>query len=158
VRKGIGGSLRLENKKKDVFDFSVKGSVNFTNSSYSQSEKFNTSYVNTDITSALEIYLSDGFSIGTDFVLSRYSQENFSTTNDVKMWNAFLSTTIGESQRLSLDIEVNDILNAGINVNRNGTAESISETTSSNLGRYGIVKLSYSLSAFKPKSNFMISH
>lgn len=158
IRKGVGGSLRIENKKKDHFDFSVKGTINFTNSAFSQSEKFNTSYVNTGLTSALEIYLTDGFSLGTDFQLSRYSQENFSTTNNVKMWNAFVSTTFGESQRLTLDIEVNDIFNAGVDVNRNGTAESISETTSSNLGRYGILKLSYSLSAFKPKNTFSIMH
>ena len=158
TRKGIGANLRLENKSKEHFDFNVRGSVSYNTSSYAQSEKFNTSYITTGLTSSLEIYLTDGFSIGTDLRWSRYSQENFSTTDDVKMWNAFISTTFGESQRLSLDLEVNDILNAGINVDRNATAESISETTSSNLGRYGILKLSYSLSAFKPKSNFSMLH
>jgi hypothetical protein len=156
IRKGAGINLRLENKNKEHFDFSVKGDISYTKSAFSQSEKFNTSYVNTGLTSALEIYVTDGFSFGSDFRWSRYSQERFSTTNDVKMWNAFVSTTFGESQRLSLDIELNDILNAGINVDRNATSQSISETTSSNLGRYGLVKISYSLSAFKPKNTFNI--
>ena len=156
IRKGAGANLKLENKKKDHFDLSVSGNISYNRSSFSQSEKFNTSYINTGLTSALEVYITDGFSFGSDFSWSRYSQESFSTTNDVKMWNAFISTTFGESQRLSLDIEINDILNAGINVDRNATAQSISETTSSNLGRYGLVKVSYSLSAFKPKNTFMM--
>lgn len=158
TRKGVGLNLRLENKSKEHFDFSIKGSINYTNSIYAQSEKFNTSYVSTGLSSALEIYITDGLSFGTDYQWSRYSQENFSTTNNVKMWNAFVSTTFGESQRLSLDLEINDILDTGIDVDRNATPESISETTSSNLGRYGIVKISYSLSAFKPKSNFSMLH
>ncbi len=158
IRKGVGGNLRLENKNKDHFDFSVKGSINYNFSEFSQSEDFNTAYVNTGLTSALEIYLSESLSFGTDFQWSRYSQESFSTTDDVKIWNAFASFTLGESQRLTFDIEVNDILNTGINVDRNATPESISESTTSNLGRYGILKMTYSLSAFKPKSGFNILH
>lgn len=158
IRKGIGTNLRLENKSKDHFDVSLKGSINYTFSEFSQSEDFNTAYVNTGLTSALEIYLSESISIGTDYQWSRYSQENFSTTQDVKMWNAFASVTFGESQRLTFDIEVNDILNTGINVDRNATPQSISESTTSNLGRYGILKMTYFLSAFKPKGRFNVIH
>ena len=159
IRKGVGGNLRFENKSKDHFDISVKGSINYTFSEFSQSEDFNTAFITTGLTSALEVYLSESVSFGTDLNWNRYSQESFSTTQDVKMWNAFTSITFGESQRLTVDLEVNDILNAGINVDRNATAQSISETTSSNLGRYGMVKMTYSLSAFKPRGGgFNIIH
>jgi hypothetical protein len=155
-RKGGGMSLSLENKVKDNFSLRISGGIDITDSKFSQNDEFNVVYTNTNIGGVLELYLSERISFDADFRMDNYSQEQFSTDNRLFFWNASLSKTFGENERLTLIIEGKDLLDTNAGISRSANAGVISEVNSSNLGRYFILKASYSLSAFKPKSMFSI--
>ena len=147
-----GASLRLGNRKKDNFDLSFIGGLDYTDSKYSNSDVFNVSYFTTSLGLNLEVNFSDNLSFDTDYGAKLYSQERFSTSSEVHLLNASLQWKIGKTARWIVDFEVNDVFNAGLGVYRNASLGGITETQSNQLGRYGMVKITYSLSNFSPKS------
>jgi hypothetical protein len=104
----------------------------------------------------MEIYFSDRTIFDTDFKLENYSQEQFSTDNRLYFWNIGLSQTIGKNERFTLSLEGKDLFNTNAGIDRNAYPGVLSESRSSNLGRYFMLKINYSLSAFRPKSMFSI--
>ena len=146
-----GLNFLLENKKKDALDWSLSYGYDFTYSNYQTKVAQNLSYASQMMKLHTAIYANEDITFGTDLTFRTYSNEQISTQNALKFWNVFLDIDLGKKKRWTASLSVNDLLNQGLGIFRNATPLALIERSSSNLGRYGMVTLSYALSDFKPQ-------
>ena len=151
-RNTTGIKWVMENRKKDKFDLRGEIEWDYTRSRYSISEDLDVSFSTRTLGLISSYYFSDKFSISSTYKLQQFSDERINAGSDLRNWNASFSLGLGESQRITIDGVIYDILNQGNRLQRNATAFSINETLSNNLGRYAMLKLTYSLSSFQPKT------
>jgi hypothetical protein len=81
----------------------------------------------------------------------QHSTQSVAANSDLKIWNAALTLLFMKNDRAQLKFAVNDILNTGIRrfvyINENG----IRDQQTNNLGRHGLVTLTYNIQNFGGK-------
>ncbi|HRI58111.1 MAG TPA: hypothetical protein PK228_00220, partial [Saprospiraceae bacterium] len=66
----------------------------------------------------------------------------------VPIWNASVSKFLMKNKRLQLSLVVRDLLNRNVGIHRTSNLNYVEDERVASLGRYGLVKLTYSLSSF----------
>lgn len=96
------------------------------------------------------VYLDFGMEITTDFEYKNY--RNLSDGYNAKpfIWNASIEQTLGKNKSWELKLQVFDILNQNIKIQRSATSNMIIDSRTSIISRYFLFTLGYKFnSTFK---------
>jgi hypothetical protein len=146
---GPNGSIRLN--INDFVEFNQSYSVNFNRSHYDDSFYTNLRYNTQQSTSELIVRYPKKLVFETNYALTSNGQQIAGYNNNIKLWNAAITYLFLKNDRAQLKFSVNDIMKSNVRRNIQITGNSIIDTQSNNLGRYGMLSLTYNIQNFGQK-------
>ncbi|WP_316802030.1 outer membrane beta-barrel protein [Pedobacter nototheniae] len=146
---GPNGSARLN--LNDVVEINQSYSVSFNRSRYQDSFYTNLSYNTYQSTSELVIRYPKKLVFETSYATTLNSQDINGYNNNIKLWNAALTYLLMKNDRLQLKLAVNDILQSNVKRYVQITGNSVIDTQSNSLGRYGMLTVTYNIQNFGQK-------
>ncbi|WP_293307286.1 outer membrane beta-barrel protein [Pedobacter sp. UBA5917] len=146
---GPNGNIRLN--LNDKIEINQSYSINLNRSKYDDSFYTNISYNTHQSTSELIIRYPKKLVFETNYALTINTQTIAGYNNNIKFWNAAVTYLFMKNDRAQLKFSVNDILQSNVRRNIQITGNSIIDTQSNNLGRYGMLTLTYNIQNFGQK-------
>lgn len=147
-RMNLAETLGL-NYRSDLFDFSVRGNVNYNNVKNTLDGQRDQEYLNYGGNASTTIYLPFSFSIESDINYSTNSGYADGFTQDEWLWNASLSKQIFKQKNGTLRFKIYDILQQRSNISRSVTSNYIRDTTTNTLTSYFMFHFVYRFNIFK---------
>lgn len=145
-------TLSLDNRKKDVIDFTIGGRISLNKTAYSVDDNLNQNYIDQKFYSDLIVLPSDNWEFSSSIDYAIYSAETFGEKRTVPIWKASITRYILKNRRGRLSLNAYDILNKNIGINRNSQLNYVQEERIRSLGRHIMLNFSYSISGFKKDS------
>ena len=141
--KGSSFGIGLGNDNKNKVDLDVGANFNFTNTSYSAQNQDN-DYVRQNYYTKFDIDLTDSFSFNTQFDYTIYSDDNFDSET-VPVWNMAVEYAFLKGKRGNLKLQLIDILDKSVGIERSTTANYFEESFKTNLGTYALLSFTYNI-------------
>jgi outer membrane receptor protein involved in Fe transport len=131
--------------------FSVGGSLNFNNISYSIQEEQNQKIRNSGIDANLKYQFAKKTFLETNLDYNIYRNDRFDFKQDIPIWNASIRRIIGKNNKIEMRLAGFDILNKRLTINQNGSANFVERRISNTLARYFMLSLSYNVRGYESK-------
>jgi hypothetical protein len=144
----IEQGLSLNYAYKELFDFRVSGSVNYSKAHYSLQKSLNTDYFNYSGSIDFNINLPAHFMIQTDFDYTANTGRTDGYNQNIAMWNASIQKYFLPKQQMLVKLQAFDLLNQQVSIERNVTANYIEDTRSNIIPQYFMLSLTYFLNKF----------
>ncbi len=152
INKSIGGGLDVT-YETDSLEFSIAGTVSYTDPkssiSASSSQPYYTQRYNADLT----VKLPWKFGIESDAEYTINSGRAAGYNINYLIWNATVTKNFGKLENLILGVTVYDILNQNTSAGRDINANVITDSQTTIIARYLLVKLTYKFNSSKIKEN-----
>ncbi|KLT64922.1 outer membrane beta-barrel protein [Pedobacter sp. BMA] len=146
---GPNASARLN--LNDVIEINQSYSINLNRSKYQDAYYTNLSNNTQQSTSELIVRYPKKLVFETSYGMTINSQSINGYNNNIKLWNAALTYLLMKNDRLQLKLSVNDIMQSNVRRNIQITGNSIVDSQSNNLGRYGMLTVTYNIQNFGQK-------
>ncbi len=143
----LGGRVNLNDK----LELSQTYSIDFSKSSYSDSFFTDLSNQTHNSDSEMIIRFPKKVVWETTYRLQRNTQSIAGMSNNIQLWNAAVTLLFMKNDKLQLKCSVNDILNANTRRYLSISENFIRDTRTNNLGRHGLVTLTYNIQNFGGK-------
>lgn len=147
-RVNLGETLGL-NYRSDIFDFSVRGNLNYNNVKNTLEGQRDQEYFNYGGSANTTIYLPFDLSIESDVNYSTNSGYADGFTQDEWLWNASLSKQVFKQKNGTIRFKIYDILQQRSNISRSVTSNYIRDTTTNTLTSYFMFHFVYRFNIFK---------
>lgn len=144
----LAESLGL-NYRSDLFDFSLRGNVNFNNVTNSMEGQMDQRYFNYGGSATTSIYLPWDFTLESDINYSTNSGYADGFEQNEWLWNASLQKAIFKQKNGTIRFKIYDILKQRSNISRSVTSNYIRDTTTNTLTSYFMVHFIYRFNIFK---------
>lgn len=149
---GLGQRLSF-GYRKDWFDASLNGNVNYQHANGNQMMSKNNDTWNFSYGAEFNFFFNWGTSLSTD--ISESSRRGYSSadmnTNEL-LWNIQVSQSFLKGKALTISFQWNDILRQQSNISRTISALSQSDSRSNAIYSYGMVHIIYKLNIFGGKN------
>lgn len=149
---GIGQRLSFS-YRKDWFDASLNGNVNYSHMRNSMVESNNRDTWNFSYGAEFNFIFNWGTTLSTD--ISESSRRGYSSkdmnTNEL-LWNIQVSQSFLKGKALTVSLQWNDILQQQSNISRTITAMSQSDSRTNAIYSYGMIHVIYKLNIFGGKN------
>ena len=130
-----GLSLWMNKSKDKVYDVSLNNDFNFNNNKNTQGNVSTDFYTN-NLSLNTTVYYKKVWSLNTDWqYFHRQKTQQFQSNNDNQIWNAKLQRTF-KNNEFTVFFQVRDILNQNIGIDRNFSANYLTEERNQRLKRY----------------------
>lgn len=146
---GPNGNVRVN--FNDLVEISQFYSVSLNRSRYQDSFYTNLSYNTHTATSELIIRYPKKVVFETNFAITANTQQIEGYNNNIKLWNAAVTYLFMKNDRLQLKLAINDILQSNVRRSVEITGNSVIDYQTNNLGRYGMLTLTYNIQNFGQK-------
>ncbi|HSC54717.1 MAG TPA: outer membrane beta-barrel protein [Phnomibacter sp.] len=133
---------------KELFDFSMGGSVAWTNAKYSLQAQQNTKYFTYNADAETNWFLPKSVTIGTSVVYTANTGRADGFNQNFALWNAYAAKSFLKNNRAEIRITANDILNQNSGISRTTTGNYVEDTRYSVVKRYFMLSFTYNLSKF----------
>jgi hypothetical protein len=151
ITQGLG----LNYAYKELFDFSVSGSVNYNKARYSLQTSQNTNYFNYEGSLDFNINLPAHFTIQTDFDYTANTGLASGYNQNVAMWNASISKYVFPKQQAMIKFQAFDILNQHVSITRTVNANYIEDAQTNVIPQYFMLSFTYFLNKFPGQDDSM---
>jgi len=95
--------------------------------------------------------LPKGFSLASEFSFTRNTGYSTGFNTDVSLWNMGLAKQLFKNKKGEIKIQVFDILNQNVGINRSANQNYIEDVATNVLNRYLLIGFSYNISKFAGK-------
>ncbi|MEJ5995795.1 TonB-dependent receptor [Pedobacter sp. Du54] len=138
-------ALGLNKLKPNVYDLSVYGSINYTDFKNSLDKSFNQAFFTFTIIPAVNYSINKSFRLytGATFRFQQKSSAMYTSFNQV-LWNAALTKNLA-SDRISLKLSANDLLNQNQGFNRSTIENRFTQNTYTTIARNFMLTLIYDI-------------
>lgn len=143
----INGRINLNDK----FEFGQSYNVAYNKSTYDDPFYNDINFYTHNSETELIVRLPKKMVWETMYRIQHSTQSVAGFNNDVKIWNAALTLLFMKNDRAQLKFAINDILNTNTRRYINITENSIRDLQFNNLGRHGLVTLTYNIQNFGGK-------
>ncbi len=133
----------------DLFDFGIRGNVNFNNVTNSLQGQTDQQYFNYGGNATTSVYLPWDLTLESDINYSTNSGYADGFEQNEWLWNASLQKTLFKQKNGTLRFKIYDILQQRSNINRSVTSNYIRDTTTNTLTSYFMVHFVYRFNIFK---------
>lgn len=147
-RTNLAQDLGL-NYRSDLFDFSVRGNINYNNLNNSLEGQLDQEYFNYGGSASTTIYLPLDFSIESDINYSTNSGYSSGFKQEETLWNASVQKQLFKQKNGTIRFKIYDILQQRSNISRSVTSNYIRDTTSNSLTSYFMFHFIYRFNIFK---------
>lgn len=137
------------NYRSDVFDFGIRGNVNYNKVQNSLEGQQDQAYFDYGASANTTIYLPWNFSIESDINYRTNSGYADGFSQEEWLWNVSLSKQLFKQKNGMLRFKIYDILQQRSTVNRSVTTNYIRDTTTNTLTSYFMVHFVYRFNIFK---------
>lgn len=137
------------NYRSDLFDFGIRGNVNFNNVTNSLQGQTDQQYFNYGGNATTSVYLPWDLTVESDINYSTNSGYADGFEQNEWLWNASLQKTLFKQKNGTLRFKIYDILQQRSNINRSVTSNYIRDTTTNTLTSYFMVHFVYRFNIFK---------
>mgnify|MGYP000858022314 FL=1 len=137
------------NYRSDIFDFGVRGNVNYNGVKNSLEGQRDQEYYNYNTTANTTIYFPYDFTLESDISYSTNSGYSDGYKQNEWLWNASLQKALFKDKSGTLRFKIYDILQQRSNISRNVTSNFIRDTTSNTLTSYFMFHFIYRFNFFK---------
>lgn len=141
-------SLRLENRKKEIIDWTIGTEWAFTTSTYSINTNFNQQFTNKNFFADFGFTIQESWNFLTTMNYRIFTGIGDAPDQEVPIWTASVSKYVFKDQRGEIKFAVQDLLNRNLGVNRTADLNFIQEERINNLGRYFMLSFTYKISGF----------
>lgn len=145
----------VENRKKKIVDALIGTRISLNNSSFSVNNSLNTLYLNYVAYADINVTIAKKWHLKSSLDYNIYADAAFENNVYIPMWSASISRTFLKGNQLKVELNVFNIMDQQINVQRFSQNEMISENRINALGRYILLSVRYKLTqvgAKKPDS------
>lgn len=142
------GGIKIENRKKETVDFGVGVNLSYSQSNYSELSNRNQTFFSTDYYADFTWYLPKFWTVSTDFSYQVFDDRGFGSGQSFPFLGFELSKQFLEDQKGELSLRVVDALDQNRGFARNANWNYIEERTANNLGRFFMLRFTYSLKGF----------
>ncbi len=144
--------IELENLKNTVVSLLGGYDIAYSQNNYSKTTSSNSSFTTQTLRSTLLVNFGKGITLDGDISHTIYSKAQFGNQNTLTLANAGISKLLF-NDRITIKMRVGDIFNIGQGISRSASETYLEELTTNAIGRYGMLSMSYRLSAFAPANN-----
>ncbi len=137
------------NYRSDLFDFSLRGNVNFNNVTNSLVGQIDQKYFNYGGGATTAIYLPWDLTLESDINYSTNSGYADGFEQNEWLWNASLQKSLFKQKNGTIRFKIYDILQQRSNISRSVTSNYIRDTTTNTLTSYFMVHFVYRFNIFK---------
>ena len=137
------------NYRSDLFDFGIRGNVNFNNVTNSLQGQTDQQYFNYGGNATTSVYLPWDLTLESDINYATNSGYADGFEQNEWLWNASLQKTLFKQKNGTLRFKIYDILQQRSNINRSVTSNYIRDTTTNTLTSYFMVHFVYRFNIFK---------
>jgi len=137
------------NYRSDLFDFGIRGNLNFNNVTNSLQGQSDQQYFNYGGNATTAIYLPWDLTLESDINYSTNSGYSDGFEQNEWLWNASLQKTLFKQKNGTIRFKIYDILQQRSNINRSVTSNYIRDTTTNTLTSYFMVHFVYRFNIFK---------
>ncbi len=147
TNKQLQGSVDvyIENNNTDLIELIIGSRWSATRTRYSIDERLNNTFLNQQYYTDASVNLGKKWTIGSKVNYTRYSKESYGGNRNLLIWNASLSHNFLDN-RAQLSLNVFDMLNQNIGINRSSELNYIEEVRVRSLGRYAMLRFTFALS------------
>lgn len=147
----VSPSLNARINLNDKFELGERYSIAYNQSTYDDSFYRDINFYNHTSETELIVRLPKKMVWETTYRIQHSTQTVNGFNNDVQLWNAALTFLFMKNDRAQLKFAVNDILNANTRRYVNISENSVRDLQMNNLGRHGLVTLTYNIQNFGQK-------
>lgn len=137
------------NYRSDIFDFSLRGNINYNNVNNSILAQQNQEYINYGGLANTTIYLPWDISIESDIQYKANSGYADGFSQQEWLWNASIQKQLFKQKNGTIRLKIYDILQQRSNIIRSVTANYIRDTTTNALTSYFMFHFVYKFNIFK---------
>lgn len=137
------------NYRSGLFDFNIRGNINYQNIDNSLSGQTNQSTFQYGGYGSSTVYLPGDFSIDTDLEYTANSGYSSGFKQNQWLWNASLAKQVFKDKSGTIRLKVYDILDQRNNISRSSSNTSIQDTFTNGMPRYVILHFVYKFQMFK---------
>ena len=137
------------NYRSDLFDFSVRGNVNYNNVTNSIEGQTDQQYFNYGGSANTSVYLPWDLTLESDVNYSTNSGYADGFEQNEWLWNASIQKALFKQKNGTLRFKIYDILQQRSSISRSVTSNYISDTTTNTLTSYFMVHFVYRFNFFK---------
>ncbi|MBK5208172.1 MAG: TonB-dependent receptor [Flavobacteriaceae bacterium] len=141
--KNSGFGLSLSNENKNNIDLTVGANFDVNKTTYSLQKK-NRDYFKQNYFTKLDWDITNSLNFNSQFDYSLYTDNNFDSQT-VPIWNVALEYAFLKGKRGNLKLQVLDILDKDVDIDRSSSANYFQETFRKNLGTYAMLSFTYSI-------------
>lgn len=138
-------SFSFGNRKKEVVDWELGTTWNFSQATYDMQQNFNQNYSRQDWFAVATWFLPKDWVLSSEVEYQRFSNEAFGQQNSFALWQAALSKSLLQNNRLILKVSVFDLLNQNTGIQRRNAFNYFEESRSNALGRYAMLTATYKI-------------
>ena len=146
--KNVSIGFTLNNDNKNSLDIIVGSNFDINKTTYSLNDKVR-NYFRQNYFTKLDWDITKSLNFNSQFDYSMYTDNNFDSQS-VPIWNMALEYAFLKGKRGNLKVQVLDILDKSIAIERTSAANYFEETFKKNIGTYGMLSFTYSI---KPPAN-----
>jgi hypothetical protein len=133
---------------KELFDFSLGGSVAWNRARYSLQSALNTNFFTYNANAETNVYLPKGFTLGSDVTFTANTGRADGFNQNFWLWNAYLAKSIMKNKRGEIRLKAYDMLNQNTGISRVTQGNYVEDTRYTVLQRYFMLTFTYNLSKF----------
>ena len=146
--RNISVGFTLNNENKNSLDIIVGSNFDINKTTYSLTNKVR-DYFKQNYFTKFDWDITRSLNFNSQFDYSMYTDNNFDSQS-VPIWNVALEYAFLKGKRGNLKLQVLDILDKSIAIERTSAANYFEETFKKNIGTYGMLSFTYSI---KPPVN-----
>lgn len=143
----LGPSLAWDFDPAAWFSLATEARYSWNKTHYSIDRNFDQTYFSQNYSSTLDLQLPHNFAFNTSFDLTVNNGLSTGYGKSIPIWNATLSRFFMKGKKLELALTIRDILNRNVGISRTANLNYVEDRRVSSLGRYGLVRLTYSLNS-----------
>lgn len=145
--KGSSLNLSFSNDNKNNFDVIVGAKFDINKTTYSINDD-DRDFFQQNYYTKFEWDITSSINFNTQFDYTLYTDNQFDS-QDIPIWNLAVEYAFLKGKRGNLKLQVIDVLNESVGIEKNSSANYYEETFKRNLGTYALLSFTYSL---KPPS------
>lgn len=145
--KGANFNLSLSNENKNNIDLTFGAKYGLNKTTYSLQDR-DRDYFEQNYYSKVDFDITNSLNFNTQFDYTLYTDNNFDSQN-VPIWNMAVEYAFLKGKRGNLKLQVLDILDKDLGLERTSNENYFEETYKKNLGTYAMLSFTYSI---KPPS------
>ncbi len=149
--KGYNFGLSFSNENKNNVDLTIGAKYDVNKTTYSL-QNTDRDYFKQNYYTKFGLDLTNSLTFNTQFDYSLYTDNNFDSQN-VPIWNVSLDYAFLKGKRGNLKLQVLDILDKNVGIERTSSDNYFEETIQENLGTYAMLSFTYSLKPPTGKSS-----